>query len=154
MLLSLGRTAWPPYLRRLGVFKEGGFCLQTLTPSLFLTSPMFALLQVCLHGRKTRVEKPKKRAQACQTLLSVCSHCVGSGQEVCFGPSRPDPGRNARGQDGTRTGWDGPHLGIWMGPKHCRTKHMANLDGTASDPGWDLPEIGPRWGSGWHPQRQ
>ena len=29
-----------------------------------------------------------------------------------------------------------------MGPKHCKTKHMANLDGTTSDPGWDLD--GPR----------
>ena len=47
-----------------------------------------------------------------------------------FCPSRPDPVRNARVQDGTRTGPDGPHLGTWMGPKHCKTKHMANLDGT------------------------
>ena len=71
---------------------------------------------------------------------------IGSGQEVCFCPSRPDPGRNAREQDGTRTGRDGPHLGTWMGPKHCKAKHMANLDGTTSDPGWDLdgPGIGPR----------
>ena len=53
-----------------------------------------------------------------------------SGQDVCFGPSRPDPGRNARDQDGTRTGRDGPHLGTWMGPKCWKTKHMANLDGT------------------------
>ena len=60
------------------------------------------------------------------------------GQEVCFCPSRPDPVRNAREQDGTRTGRDGPHLGTWMGPKHCKTKHMANLDGTTLDPGWDL----------------
>ena len=77
----------------------------------------------------------------------------GSGQEVCFCPSRPDPVRNAREQDGTRTGQDGPHLGTWMGPKHCKTKHMANLDGTTSDSGWDLdgPRIGPRRGSGWHP---
>ena len=78
---------------------------------------------------------------------------VRSGQEVCFGPSRPAPGRNARDEDGTRTGRDGPHLGTWMGPKHCKTKHMANLDGTTSDSGWDLdgPRIGPRRGSGWHP---
>ena len=62
----------------------------------------------------------------------------GSGREVCYGPSRPDPGRNAREQDGTRTGRDGPHLGTWMGPKCWKTKHMANLDGTPSDPGWDL----------------
>ena len=77
----------------------------------------------------------------------------GSGQEVFFCPSRPDPVRNAREQDGTRTGRDGPHLGTWTGPKHCKTKHMANLDGTSSDPGWDLdgPRIGPRRGSGWHP---
>ena len=59
----------------------------------------------------------------------------GSGREVCFGPSRPDPGRNAREQDGTRTGRDGPHLGMWMGPKCWKTKHMANLDGTPSHPG-------------------
>ena len=78
---------------------------------------------------------------------------IGSGQEVCFCPSRPDPVRNAREQDGTRTGRDGPHLGTWMSPKHCKTKHMANLDGTTSDPGWDLdgPRIGPGRGSGWHP---
>ena len=38
------------------------------------------------------------------------------------------------GQDGPR--W--PHLGTWMGPKRCRRKHMANLDGAPSDPGWDL----------------
>ena len=81
---------------------------------------------------------------------------LGSGQEVCFCPSRPDPVSNAREQDGTRTGRDGPHLGAWMGPKHCKTKHMANLDGTTSDPGWGLdgPRIGPRRGSGWHPPRQ
>ena len=81
---------------------------------------------------------------------------LGSGQEVCFGPSRPDPGRNAREQDGTRTSRDGPHLRTWMGPKYCKTKHVANLDGTPSNPGWDLdgPRIGPRRGSGWHPQRQ
>ena len=41
-----------------------------------------------------------------------------------------------------------------MGPKRCKTKHMANLDGTLSDPGWDLdvPGIGPRRGSEWHPE--
>ena len=82
---------------------------------------------------------------------------IGSGQEVCFCPSRPDPVRNAREQDGTGTGRDGPHLGTWIGPKHCnlKTKHMANLDGTTSDSGWDLdgPRIGPRRGSGWHPPR-
>ena len=78
------------------------------------------------------------------------------GQEVCFGPSRPDRGRNAREQDGTRTGRDGPHLGTWMGPKRCKTKHMANLDGTPSYAGWDLEghRIRPRRGSRWHPQRQ
>ena len=78
---------------------------------------------------------------------------LGSGQEVCFGPSRPDPGRNAAEQDGTRMGRDGPHLGTWMGLKRCKTKHMANLDGTPSDPGWDLdrPRTGPRRGSGWYP---
>ena len=70
---------------------------------------------------------------------------IGSGQEVCFCPSRPDPVRNAREQDGTRIGRDGPHLGTWMGPKHCKTKHMANLDGTTSDSGWDLD--GPRIGT-------
>ena len=81
---------------------------------------------------------------------------IRSGQEVCFGPPRTDPGRNARKQDKTRVGRDGPHLGTWMGPKRCKTKHMANLDGTPSDPGWDLdgPRIGPRLGSGWHAQRQ
>ena len=75
---------------------------------------------------------------------------LGSGQEVCFWPSRPDPGRIARDEDGTRTGRDGPHLGTWMGPKHCKTKHMANLDGTTSDSGWDLdgPRIGGDSGKG------
>ena len=33
-----------------------------------------------------------------------------------------------------------------MGPKCCETKRMANLDGTPSDPGWDLD--GPRMGPG------
>ena len=63
-----------------------------------------------------------------------------------FRPVQPNPGRNAREQDGTRTGRDGPHLGTWMGLKCCKTKHMANLDGTPSEPGWDLdgPRIGPR----------
>ena len=31
-----------------------------------------------------------------------------------------------------------PHVGTWMGPKCCKTKHMANLDGTPSDLGWEL----------------
>ena len=68
-------------------------------------------------------------------------------------PSRPDPVRNAREQDGTRTGRDGPHL---VGPKHCKTKHMANLDGATSDPGWDLdgPRIGPGEGLDGTPQTQ
>ena len=62
--------------------------------------------------------------------------CVfGSGQEVCLCPSRPDRVRNAREQDGTRTGRDGRHLGTWMGPKHCKTKHMASLDGITSGMG-------------------
>ena len=70
--------------------------------------------------------------------------------------TRPDPGRNTREQDGTRTGRDGPHLATWMGLKRCKTKHMAKLDGTPSEQGWDLdwPRIGPRRGSGWYPQRQ
>ena len=86
---------------------------------------------------------------------TLCAPTFGSGQEVCFCPSRPDPGRNAREQDGIRTGRNGTHLGTWMGPKHCKTKHMANLDGTTSNPGWDLdgPRIGPRRGSGWHSLR-
>ena len=73
-----------------------------------------------------------------------------------FRPVQARSRRNARDQDGTRTGRDGPHLRTWMGPKCCRTKHMANLDGTPSDPGWDLdgPRIRPRRGSGWHPQKQ
>ena len=53
-----------------------------------------------------------------------------------FRPVQARSRRNARDQDGTRTGRDGPHLGTWMGPKCCKTKHMANLDGTPSDPGW------------------
>ena len=50
-----------------------------------------------------------------------------------------------------KKGQDGPHLGTWMGPKHYKTKHMANLDGTTSDSGWDLdgPRIGPRRGRVW-----
>ena len=70
---------------------------------------------------------------------------IGSGQEVCFGPSRPDPGRNAWDEDGTRTG--PPPLGTWMGPKCCKTKHMVNLDGTPFGPGMGLGR-----GSGWHPR--
>ena len=63
--------------------------------------------------------------------LGAIPHRLGSGQE--------------RDQDGTRTGRDGPHLGTWMGPKCCKTEHMANLDGTPSVPGWDLdrPRIDP-----------
>ena len=64
---------------------------------------------------------------------------VGSGQESVS--ARPGPiveGRNAREQDETRTGQDGPHFGTWMGPKRWKTKHMANVEGTPSDPGWDL----------------
>ena len=106
------------------------------------------------YGRKLRSYKSqscKKPAEPRRTLKVTPQ--IGSGQEVCFCPSRPDPERNAREQDGTRTGRDGPHLGTWMGPKHCKTKHMVNLDGTTSDPGWDLdgPRIEPRRGSGWHP---
>ena len=29
-----------------------------------------------------------------------------------------------------------------MGLTHCKTKHMATLDGTPSDPGWDLDDPG------------
>ena len=65
------------------------------------------------------------------------SSCVleadGSGQEVCFGPYtayRPDPGKNARDQDGSRTGgWMAPEV-TWMDPKPCKTNRTANLDGT------------------------
>ena len=71
----------------------------------------------------------------------------GSGQEVCFGRSRHDLGRNARDQDGTRTGRDGPNLGTWMGLKRCRKAH-AKLDGTPSDPGWDLDGPGSDPGEG------
>ena len=59
------------------------------------------------------------------------------------------PGPILEGTLGSRMGpgraGDGPHLGTWMGPKHCKTKHMANLDRTTSDPGWDLD--GPRIGT-------
>ena len=59
-------------------------------------------------------------------------------QKECSGPGCAHPG----------PAWahDGPHLGTWTGPKHSKTKHMANLDGTSSDPRWDLdgPRIGPR----------
>ena len=46
------------------------------------------------------------------------------------------------GKLGTRTGRDGPHLGTWMGLKRRKTKHIANLDGTPSDPGatWTGPD--------------
>ena len=61
------------------------------------------------------------------------SDLLGSGQEV--GPSRPDPGSNSWDQDGrTRTGRNGPHLGTWTGPKRCKTKHMAKLNGTPFGP--------------------
>ena len=74
-----------------------------------------------------------------QILLNMLM--PGNGQKICFGPSRPNPERNARDQDG-------PHLGAWMGPKRCEKKHMANLDGTLSDPGWDLDGPGLDTGKG------
>ena len=51
----------------------------------------------------------------------------GSGQEVCFGPSRPDPGRKAPDQDGTRTGRDLDADGAWTG---ARSDPGEGLDGT------------------------
>ena len=84
----------------------------------------------------------------CASMI-LCHSEVAKKSVFC--PSRPDPGRNAREQDGTRTGRDGPHLGTWMGPKHCKTEHMANLDGTTSDSGWDLD--GPRIGVWMAPPR-
>ena len=72
---------------------------------------------------------------------------IGSDQEVCFGPSRPDPGRNAWDEDGTRMGRDGPTSGpgrgrnavkqntwrIWTGPLRTR-------DGTWTGIGSDTGE--------------
>ena len=49
------------------------------------------------------------------SAIAQLVYVLGSGQEVYFGPSRPDPGRNARSQDGTRTGRDG-RGGTWTGP--------------------------------------
>ena len=40
--------------------------------------------------------------------------------------------RSGTGWDQDGPGW--PHLGTWMGPKYCKTKHMANLDGTPLGP--------------------
>ena len=41
---------------------------------------------------------------------------IPEGQgSLCLGPSRPDPGRNTRDQDGTRTGRDAPTSGLGRG---------------------------------------
>ena len=63
------------------------------------------------------------------------------------------PGPILDGTLGTRMGPGRAGMAPTSGPGCCKTKHMANLDGTTSDPGWDLegPRIGPRRGSGWHP---
>ena len=61
-------------------------------------------------------------------------HELRSGQELCFGPILEEHSGPGWDQDGPGC----PPLGTWMGPKRCKAKHMANLDGTASDPGWDL----------------
>ena len=72
----------------------------------------------------------------------------GSGTEVCFGPSRPDPGRNARDRVGTRTGRDGPHLGTWTWVRNAVkqstwriwTGPLRSRDGTWTGPGSDPGE--------------
>ena len=64
----------------------------------------------------------------------------GSGQEVCFSKSSPIlEGTLGNRMGPGRAGMDTRDLD---GPEHCKTKHMAK------------PRIGPRRGSGWHPQRQ
>ena len=83
----------------------------------------------------------------------------GSGQEVCFGLSRPDPGRNAREQDGTWRGWDGlleGTLGSRMGPGRAgmaptsgpgwtrntgKQRTLRTQDGTCTGPGSDPDEV-------------
>ena len=82
---------------------------------------------------------------------------IRSGQEVCF---RPVQARSWKIRSGTRMGPGRAGMAPTSGPGWVRntvkTKRMANLDGTTWDPGWDLdgPRIGPRRGSGWHPQKQ
>ena len=69
------------------------------------------------------------------------------------------PGSILEGMLGTRMGPERAGMALTSGPGWVRNavKHstcdMANLDGTPSDPGWDLegPRIGPRWGSEQHP---
>ena len=65
-------------------------------------------------------------------------------KKVCFGPSKPHPGKNARDKDGTGTGRDVPHL---------RTRRSEAVNKAQ---GWDLdgPTIGPRQRFEWHPWRQ
>ena len=123
-----------------------GFAILWLAAAIAIQESFVSFAQ---HAPEFEKCQPARRKSEC-TKIARCPAVaaaifIRSGQEVCFGPSRPDPGRNARDQDGTRTGRDGPHFGTWMGPKHCKTKHMANLDGTTWDPGWDLdgPRIGP-----------
>ena len=72
---------------------------------------------------------------------------VGSGQEVCFGLSRPDFGRNAQDQGGTR-GRHGPPPGDLDGSETLKNKAHGESGRTPSDPAWDLhgPRIAPRRG--------
>ena len=116
-------------------------------PSFVAKQCWFRVHEGCLGAVlfPSRKEKAHRSSYKQLTGHLIGSVTVRSGQEVCFGPSRPDPGRNARDQDGTRTGRDGPHLGTWMGPKHCKTKHMANLDGTTwtRDGTWTGPGSDP-----------
>ena len=92
----------------------------------------------CIERAGPKLDEPPRFCSFPLLPGHVRPSTVGKGQEVCFGLSRPDAGRNAQEQDGTRTGRNGPHLGTWMGSKCCKTKHMVNLDGTPSDLGWDL----------------
>ena len=69
------------------------------------------------------------------------SALVGNGQEVCFGPSRPYPGRNARDQDGTRTGRDGPPQDL----DGSETLHICTRHGTWAGPGRPPPFRAAPW---------
>ena len=77
----------------------------------------------------------RSRAIVIAESLFASETFLGSGQEVCFGRSMPDP----EGTLGTRMGPGragmAPTSGPGWAPKCCKTKHMANLDGTPSDPG-------------------
>ena len=107
------------------------------------------------HSNNTQTKQGNCGRCSCLTSESSCPRLpdyaffakIGSGQDVCFGPSRPDPGRNTREQDGTRTGRDARPGWVRNAVKQSTWRMWMGLlrsrDGTWTGPG-----------SEWHPKRQ